>query len=276
MDSSIRAWRVLTQLQQAAYPMSFMVVIPARYASSRLPGKPLLEIAGKSMVEHVYARAQESGARDVLVATDDDRIREAVERFGGAVVMTRADHPSGTDRLAEVAERLGWEADTILVNVQGDEPLMPPELIKHVAEDLERHADADIATLCTPIHSADDFFDPHVVKVVRDQAGYALYFSRAPIPWDRDEFATGSRALPAGVPHLRHIGLYAYRAGFLQHYRQLTPAPIETSEMLEQLRALWHGTRIHVADATLEPGHGVDTRSDLERVARVLAHGRDA
>lgn len=247
-----------------------MVVIPARYASSRLPGKPLLELAGKPMVQHVYARALESGAEAVVVATDDARIRDAVEAFDGQVVMTRNDHPSGTDRIAEVAESLGWTPDSIVVNLQGDEPLMPPELIRTVAKDLEDHPDADISTLCTPIRDAEEFFDPHVVKVVRDQAGYALYFSRAPIPWDRDEFATGSRTLPTGVPHLRHIGLYAYRAGFLQHYSQLTPAPIETSEMLEQLRALWHGTRIHVAEASTSPGHGVDTRADLDRVAELL------
>ena len=250
--------------------MSFKVVIPARYASSRLPGKPLLEIAGRPMLEHVYHRACESGAGEVIVATDDDRIREAAQGFGAGVAMTAADHPSGTDRIAEVAEARDWPADTIVVNLQGDEPLMPPILIRTVADDLEAHTGADIATLCAPIDCAEDFFDPHIVKVVRDRRGYALYFSRAPIPWDRDEFATGSKTLPEGVPHLRHIGMYAYRAGFLQHYRQLEHAPIENSEMLEQLRALWHGVRIHVADAPETPGHGVDTQADLERVAEFL------
>lgn len=249
---------------------SFKVVIPARYASSRLPGKPLALIAGVPMVEHVYRRALESGADEVLIATDDQRIQECVNGFGGNVVMTRADHASGTDRLAEVAALQGWRDDTIVVNVQGDEPLMPPTLIRFVAEDLALHPDAAIATLCTPIVEAEEFFDPHAVKVVRDQAGYALYFSRAPVPWDRDEFATGSRCLPQGVPHLRHLGLYAYRASYLRDYATMAPAPIETSEMLEQLRALWHGARIHVADAPETPGPGVDTPEDLDRVAALL------
>ncbi|WJW76783.1 3-deoxy-manno-octulosonate cytidylyltransferase [Thiohalobacter sp. IOR34] len=249
---------------------AFRIVIPARHASSRLPGKPLLPLAGRPMLEHVHRLAQRAGAEAVVIATDDARIEAAARAFGAEVLMTRDDHPSGTDRLAEVVERLDWPEDAIVVNLQGDEPLMPPSLVRTVAADLARHPAAEIATLCTPIGRAEDFFDPHIVKVVRDQAGYALYFSRAPIPWDRDEFATGSRLLPAGVPHLRHIGLYAYRVGYLRRYRNLPAAPIERSEMLEQLRALWHGTRIHVAEAPEEPGPGVDTRADLERVAALL------
>ncbi|WP_297527033.1 3-deoxy-manno-octulosonate cytidylyltransferase [Thiohalobacter sp.] len=250
---------------------AFKVVIPARYASSRLPGKPLADIAGRPMIEHVYRRAEASGAETVLVATDDARVLAAVEAFGGRALLTRADHHSGTDRLAEVVAAEDWPDETLVVNLQGDEPLMPPALLRHVAEDLAAHPDAGIATLCFPITEAAEFFDPHRVKVVRDRAGYALYFSRAPVPFDRDEFVTESPQLPAGVPHLGHIGLYAYRAGYLRGYRDWPPAPIEQSEMLEQLRALWMGTRIHVADAPELPGPGVDTPADLERVARLLA-----
>ncbi len=249
---------------------AFKVVIPARHASSRLPGKPLAELAGRPMIEHVWRRARESGAETVLVATDDERVREAVAAFGGEVRMTRADHPSGTDRLAEVVEVEGWPDDAIVVNLQGDEPLMPPQLLRQVAEDLAAHPDAGIATLCAPVREAETFFDPHCVKVVRDRAGYALYFSRAPIPFDRDEFASGSPVLPQGVPHLRHIGLYAYRAAYLRTYRTWAASPIEQSEMLEQLRALWMGTRIYVGDAPVLPGPGVDTPEDLARVEALL------
>ena len=248
----------------------FKVVIPARYGSSRLPGKPLRLLAGRPMVEHVYRRACESGAEEVVIATDDARIETAARNFGATVVMTSSEHPSGTDRLAEVVERRGWPDAAIIVNLQGDEPLMPPALVAQVADNLAAREDAAIATLCTRIVEAAEFFDPNVVKVVCDAAGYALYFSRAPIPWARDAFAADRERLPAGVPHWRHLGLYAYRAQFLRAYRNLEPAAIEGSEMLEQLRALFHGARIHVAEALVLPGPGVDVEADAERVALLL------
>lgn len=252
----------------------FKVVIPARYGSARLPGKPLRTLAGRPMVEHVYRRARESGAAQVVIATDDRRIEMAARDFGAEVVLTSPDHPSGTDRLAEVVDRLGWPNDSVVVNVQGDEPLMPPALICQVADNLAAHPEAAIATLGTPIENAAEFFDPNVVKLVADRQGLALYFSRAPIPWDRDGFARSRDrlppGLPSGIPHRRHLGLYAYRAAFLRAYRDLEPAPLEHSEMLEQLRALWHGYRIHVADAVAQPGPGVDVEADVPRVEALL------
>lgn len=248
----------------------FKVVIPARYGSTRLPGKPLRLLAGRPMVEHVYRRARESGAAQVVIATDDARIETAARGFGAEVVLTSPDHPSGTDRLAEVVDRLGWVDDSVVVNVQGDEPLMPPALIRQVADNLAAHPEAAIATLGTPLDDAAEFFDPNVVKVVADRQGLALYFSRAPIPWDRDGFVRGRDRLPPGIPHRRHLGLYAYRAAFLRAYRDLEPAPLERSEMLEQLRALWHGYRIHVADAVAQPGPGVDVETDAQRVEALL------
>lgn len=254
-----------------ADPGDFVVAIPARYGSSRLPGKPLREIGGRPLIAHVYDRARESGAAEVIIATDDERIGAAARAFGARVVMTSAAHPSGTDRLAEVARTLGWEAQRIVVNLQGDEPLVAPELVRGLAADLAAHGDAAIATLATPIASAAALFDPHVVKVVTDRAGYALYFSRAPIPWDRDAFAASPAQLPAHSAHLRHIGLYAYRAGFLERYSRLEPCAAERAESLEQLRALYHGARIHVDVIAEAPGHGVDTEEDLARVAALLA-----
>lgn len=248
----------------------FKVVIPARYASSRLPGKPLRMLAGAPMVEHVYRRACESGAEQVVIATDDARIEAAARGFGAAVEMTRPEHSSGTDRLAEVIERLGWPDDAIVVNLQGDEPLMPPALVRQVAVNLAAQPQAAIATLCTPITEAAEFFDPNAVKVVSDATGFALYFSRAPIPWSRDAFAVSREQLPAGVAHRRHLGLYAYRASFLRAWRTLAPAPLEGIEMLEQLRALWNGYRIHVADAVAQPGPGVDVEADALRVEQAL------
>ncbi len=248
----------------------FKVVIPARYASTRLPGKPLREIAGKPMILHVYQRALESAAGEVWVATDDERIARAVERGGGRVCMTRSDHHSGSDRIAEVAEQMGWDEDAILVNLQGDEPLMPPELIDLVANDMAGHRQADVTTLAAPIDQRDSLFDPHVVKVVTDAEGYALYFSRAPIPWHRDEFLAGAEHLPTSVGFHRHIGLYAYRAGYLRRYVGFRPSPLELAESLEQLRVLWHGGRIHVGITGIEPGHGVDTEADLHRAERQL------
>lgn len=249
--------------------MSFKVIIPARYASSRLPGKPLREIAGKTMIEHVYDRACESGADTVIVATDDDRIAESVTGFGGTVCLTRSDHRSGTDRLAEVVREYQLDDNEIVINVQGDEPTLPAALIDQVAGDMQACPDAAISTLCRRIDQIDDVFDPNIVKVVTDAHGYALYFSRAPIPWQRDAFAEQPPRDAAGC-HFRHIGLYGYRAGFLRDYPQLAPSPAEHAESLEQLRALHHGFRIHITEAQLEPGHGVDTEADLRRVQQIL------
>jgi len=249
----------------------FRVIIPARYASTRLPGKPLLEIAGRPMLQHVWERARESGAEEVVIATDDERIRTVAEGFGARVIMTAASHRSGTDRLAEAAEQLGCAAGDVIVNVQGDEPQMPPENVAQVAANLERHGDAGVATLCEPIRTAEELFNPNVVKVVFDHAGYALYFSRAPIPWERDAFAAEPGALPEGTGHYRHLGIYAYRAGFLREYVTWPGCALEHSEALEQLRVLWQGRRIHVAEARMRPPAGVDTEADLERVRRALA-----
>ncbi len=250
--------------------MEFIVIIPARFASERLPGKPLREIAGKPMIQHVYERARVSGAAGVVVATDDKRIEKAVKAFGGDVCMTASTHRSGSERLAEVVTLRRYPDERIIVNLQGDEPLMPPQLIRQVARDLHTNREADLATLCFRIRSAAELFDPHAVKVVLDAAGYALYFSRAPIPWDRDAFATTTEQLPVKSEHYRHVGLYAYRAGYLNHYTTLPSSPLERLESLEQLRVLWHGGRIHVAEAECSPGHGVDTRADLEKAAKLL------
>lgn len=250
--------------------MGFRVVIPARYASSRLPGKPLRDIAGKPMIQHVYERAMESGAEKVIIATDDERIEKAVKAFSGEVCMTSPEHQQGTDRIAEVIETYGFADEDIVINVQGDEPLIPPALIAQTARDLADYPDASISTLCTPIHTAAELFDPHVVKVVMDKQDYALYFSRAVIPWDRDAFSVTTETLPERSQHYRHIGMYGYRCSFLKQYSQMSPAPIEQMESLEQLRAMWHGHRIHVSVVLEPPGHGVDTEGDLQRVRGLL------
>ncbi|AOE61559.1 3-deoxy-manno-octulosonate cytidylyltransferase [Pseudomonas corrugata] len=250
--------------------VDFTVVIPSRFASTRLPGKPLLSIAGKPMIQHVWEQACRSSARRVVVATDDQRIVEACEGFGAEVVMTREDHNSGTDRLAEVAAKLGLESDSIVVNVQGDEPLIPPSVIDQVAANLAAHPEARMATLAEPIKDVQTLFNPNVVKVISDLDGLALTFSRATLPWARDAFAQNRDAMPEGVPYRRHIGIYAYRAGFLQDFVAWGPCWLENTEALEQLRALWHGVRIHVADALIAPPTGVDTVEDLERVRRLL------
>jgi len=243
----------------------FSVMIPARFASSRLPGKALADIAGKPMIVRVAERARESGALRVCIATDDDRIREAVEQHGYTAVMTRPDHPTGTDRIAEVVESQGFEPEDIVVNVQGDEPLIEPGLIRAVAGLLSDAPEAAIATACHPIHSAAEMFDPNVVKVVLDHEGYARYFSRAPIPWARDAFALSTADLPPGLPCYRHIGVYAYRARFLTTFPRLAPSPLEQFEALEQLRALWHGFAVAVAVRHDAPHPGVDTAEDLQR-----------
>jgi 3-deoxy-manno-octulosonate cytidylyltransferase (CMP-KDO synthetase) len=249
--------------------MRFHVVVPARYASSRLPGKPLADIAGKPMVVHVVERAMEAGAESVLVATDDARVQSVVESHGYAAVMTSPDHPSGTDRLAEVAEIQGWDDDEIVVNVQGDEPLVSPRQIRDCALELTLKPDAAIATLAHGMQDEEDFRNPNTVKVVTDAQGYGLYFSRAPIPWPRDAFAK-NEGLPESMVALRHIGMYAYRVRFLRAYSDLAPAPLERTEMLEQLRALWHGYRIAVAISSELPQPGVDTPEDLERVRAIF------
>ncbi len=249
---------------------AFRVVSPARHASTRLPGKPLLPLAGEPMIVHVQRLAQRSGAAEVLVATDDARIRDACAAAGAAVEMTGAHHASGTDRIAEVAARRGWAADDIVVNVQGDEPLLPPALIGQVAKLLAATPAASIATLATPILSEADYLDPNVVKVVTRPDGMALYFSRAPIPWDRD----GAAGQPTGGRRhrgsRRHLGLYAYRVGALLSLAAAAPAEIEQRERLEQLRALAVGLPIVVADAEASPGPGVDTAEDLVRADALL------
>ncbi len=255
----------------AAGLLRFHVVIPARHASTRLPAKALADLGGKPMVVRVAERARESGAAAVWIATDHDDIRRAAEAHGCEALMTRADHASGTDRIAEVARTLRLEPDEIVVNVQGDEPLMPPSLVSELAHLLAQRTAAAVATAAHPIDDPADLFNPNVVKVVTDHAGYALYFSRAPIPWARDAFARTRDALPDGVRHRRHIGIYAYRAGFRETFTRLAPAPLETVEALEQLRALWHGHRIAVLEAREAPPAGVDTPEDLERVRRLYA-----
>jgi 3-deoxy-manno-octulosonate cytidylyltransferase (CMP-KDO synthetase) len=249
----------------------FKIVVPARFASTRLPGKPLADIAGKPMVVRVAEAAAQAGASEVLVATDDQRVADAVTQHGIAVAMTRPDHPSGTDRIAEVAAQRGWGDEVIVVNVQGDEPLLDPRLVAAVAAELAADAEAAIATASHPIHDPAEFFNPNAVKVVTDIRGRALYFSRAPIPWARDAFAGSRETLPSGLLPQRHIGLYAYRTGFLQRYQALAPAPCEQWESLEQLRALWHGFPIRVMSCRDAPAAGVDTPEDLERVRRHFA-----
>lgn len=253
--------------------MSFHVVVPARYASTRLPGKPLADIAGKPMVVRVVEAALKSSASDVCVATDDERVLAAVEAHGHRAVMTRVDHVSGTDRIAEVVDVLGWRDEELVVNVQGDEPLIDPALIDAVAEALGKVSRGDtppMSTAAHPLTSATDFFNPNVVKVVCDAAGRAMYFSRAPMPWARDAFALDRSELPANLGALRHIGIYGYRAGFLREYGRLAPSPIEGIEALEQLRVLWHGHEIRVAVFDHPPQPGVDTPEDLERVRGIF------
>jgi 3-deoxy-manno-octulosonate cytidylyltransferase (CMP-KDO synthetase) len=253
--------------------MHFVVVIPARYASARLPGKPLADIAGKPMVVHVADRAREAGAQEIIVATDDRRIMEAVAKCGHTAMMTRSDHVSGTDRIAEIAAARAWPDDLVVVNVQGDEPRIPPQLVRLVAEQLVSHRDAAIATACHRVHSAAEMLDSNAVKVVLDKQGYAAYFSRAPIPYARDAFKVDMSRLPEGLPVYRHLGLYAYRCSFLRIYSTLVPAAIEQFESLEQLRALWHGYRISVAVTDQAPDPGVDTPEDLEKMRRAFLAG---
>lgn len=245
----------------------FTVIIPARYASSRLPGKPLADIGGKPMVQWVYERAIQSGASKVIVATDDQRIVDAVAAFGGEVCLTRSDHQSGTERLAEVVEKYQLPEQEIIVNVQGDEPLIPSVIIRQVANNLAQ-SQAPMATLAVNIDHEKEVFNPNAVKVVTDKDGYAMYFSRATIPWDRDNFGKQPPEIHQNL--LRHIGIYAYRAGFIQTYIDWPPSPIETIECLEQLRVLWYGEKIHVDVALEAPMAGVDTPEDLDAIRKSL------
>lgn len=247
--------------------MSFIAIIPARYASTRLPGKPLVDIHGKPMVVHVMERARESGASRVIVATDHPDVANAVEAAGGEVCITRADHHSGTERLAEVIEKYHFADDQIIVNVQGDEPMIPADIVHQVANNLAQ-SEAGMATLAVPITDAEEAFNPNAVKVVMDAKGYALYFSRATIPWDRERYAESRDRI--GDTLLRHIGIYAYRAGFIRRYIDWAPCPLEQIELLEQLRVLWYGEKIHVAVAKTVPGVGVDTPEDLIRVRAAM------
>lgn len=261
--------------------MKYIVVIPARYASSRLPGKPLRDIVGKTMVQRVYQQACLSRASRVIVATDDERIAEAVAGFGGEVAMTSPDHVSGTDRLAEVARQCGFDDDQIVVNVQGDEPLIPPELIDQVACNLAQYPDAGVATLSEKITNSDDFLNPNAVKVVSGHDGTALYFSRAPIPWPRDHFANGPGSLPSvdnsdsAINSLqRHVGIYAYRVAMLHHFVTWPVAPLESLECLEQLRFLYQGIKIHVEPALMSVPGGVDTEADLQAIIKMIELGQ--
>ncbi|OTQ73202.1 MULTISPECIES: 3-deoxy-manno-octulosonate cytidylyltransferase [unclassified Gilliamella] len=248
--------------------MSFIVIIPARYASSRLPGKPLADIHGKPMIIRVMEQAQKSSASRVIIATDNQQVFDVVQSYGGEVVLTSDKHNSGTERLAEVINTFQLANDEVIVNVQGDEPLIPPIIIDQVADNLVKYK-TGMATLAVPIVSVEEAFNPGAVKVVMDKDGYALYFSRATIPWERDRFAQLSeqnKLDSIGDFYLRHIGIYAYRAGFIRQYIQWAPSALERIEMLEQLRVLWYGEKIHVAVAKQAPAIGVDTQEDLDKV----------
>lgn len=249
----------------------FNIIIPARYASQRLPGKPLRDIVGKPMIQHVYERACQSGAKDVVIATDDQRVADAASGFGAIAYMTSDQHRSGTDRIAEVIELRGYGDEEIIVNMQGDEPIMPPQLLSLAAEHCASSG-ADIATAAEWIDNSEDIFNPNVVKVVVNDDGYAQYFSRAPIPWDRSKFAEGNTGgNVADHSYRRHIGLYAYRAGFVKQYVSWPAGKLETLELLEQLRALEHGRKIFVFDAPCDPGFGVDTEEDLAKAIALLS-----
>jgi len=245
---------------------AYHIVIPARYASSRFPGKPLQMINDKTMLEHVYGVAKKSSAQSIVIATDDARIEKLAKTFCDEVLMTSDKHQSGTDRLAEVCQIKQWGADEIVVNLQGDEPLTPPELLQQVASNLHKKSVASIATLSTYLNSVEEITDPNIVKVVADAEGYALYFSRAPIPFNRD-----AESLILNHIYQRHLGIYAYRVGFLNDYSQLSQCDIEMFEKLEQLRAMYYGHKIHIEPASLLPGPGIDTPEDLQKIVSLLA-----
>ncbi|OOF57770.1 3-deoxy-manno-octulosonate cytidylyltransferase [Rodentibacter genomosp. 2] len=252
--------------------MSFTVIIPARFSSSRLPGKPLAEIVGKPMIQHVFEKARQSGASRVIIATDNENVEKVAQGFGAEVCMTSEQHNSGTERLAEVIEKLAIPDDEIIVNIQGDEPLIPPVIVRQVAENLAKF-NVNMATLAVKIQESEELFNPNVVKLVTDKSGYVLYFSRSVIPYDRDRFMSlqeVAKVILADV-YLRHIGIYAYRAGFIKKYVQWEPTVLENLEKLEQLRVLWNAERIHVELAKEVPAVGVDTMEDLEKVRSILA-----
>ena len=244
----------------------FKIVIPARYASSRFPAKPLVDLCGKPLLQHVYECACNTKADTVVIATDDERIASVAEQFGAEVCMTSPDHVSGTDRIVEVAEKMGWENADVVVNLQGDEPLTPEKIIIQVANNLHKNPDAVCATLSAALSSREEITNPNVVKVVTDINGFALYFSRASIPYDRDQ------TIPVDdlSEYQRHIGIYAYRVGFLKEYSELPVCTLEKHEALEQLRIVWNGKKIHVEEAVELPGHGVDTPEDLEQVKKII------
>lgn len=244
---------------------SYHIVIPARYASTRFPGKPLIEISGRSMLQHVYTVAQQSSANSVVIATDDERIYEHAKQFCDQVLMTSSTHQSGTDRLAEVCNLMNWSGDEIVVNLQGDEPLTPVSLLTQVADNLHNNKDAAIATLTTPLTDVAEINDPNIVKVVTDKNGYALYFSRASIPFQRDLETPQLSQL-----HQRHLGIYAYRVSFLNAYSQMPQCELETIEKLEQLRAMYNGYKIHTQTAVSLPGPGIDTPEDLQKVQSLI------
>ena len=250
--------------------MKAIGIIPARYASSRLPRKPLADIAGKPMIQHVWEKAQQAGANRVIIATDHEEIEQVAKTFGAEVCMTSTEHNSGTERLAEVIEKMAIADDEIIVNVQGDEPLIPPVIIQQVAQNLAQNQ-VNMATLAVKLETKEELFNPNCVKVVTDQKGMALYFSRAAIPFARDHFADCNDAFVASQSYLRHIGIYAYRAKFVNQYIRWQPTVLEKLESLEQLRALWYGEKIHVELAKEAPQVGVDTLEDLERVRQILS-----
>lgn len=252
--------------------MQFHIIIPARYASTRLPGKPLRQLAGKSILQHVYEQANKSLAKSVIIATDDERIKQAADAFGADVCMTSTEHTSGTERLAEVIDIKEFAEDDIILNLQGDEPMMPPACLDQVASLLVDNAECKMASLCEPVTTVEDLFDPNVVKVVLDKNRHAIYFSRAPLPWHRDDFAGNAKVLPSDKDlYYRHIGLYAYRAGFIKTYLTLAASPIEKAESLEQLRVLWHGYKIAMDIARESPGPGIDTEDDLQKVEAMIS-----
>lgn len=257
--------------------MPYKIIIPARYASSRLPGKPLINIAGKPMIQHTYERAMLSQAEEVFIATDDQRIADAVIKFTDNIILTSAEHGSGTERLAEVVEQKQWDDNTIIVNVQGDEPLVLAAHIELVASALEENPQAGVATLATPLELDTEVFDPNIVKVVLDAEGNAMYFSRAAIPWDRNTFSSDAAHILTELPQnggwYRHIGMYAYRAGTLRQYMSMKPCTLEQTESLEQLRILFHGVKIHVSIVHDQPGHGVDVEADIQKVAALIEGG---
>lgn len=250
--------------------MSYTIVIPARYASTRFPGKPLVDIAGKTMLQRVYKQCKKTKASNIIIATDDQRIADVARDFGAEVCITEIEHQSGTARIGEVIQKMGLKSQEIIVNVQGDEPFIPPAIVDQVANNMSLYTEADMATLAVPITDAEEVFNPNAVKVVTDKNGYALYFSRAPIPYDRDGFANQETVTEINNNYLRHIGIYAYRAEFVRQYLNWPASPIEQAESLEQLRVLWHGEKIHVGIATETPLSGIDTPEDLTKAVEYI------